>query len=43
MSPRIFTDAVEDDDGFVHGIADNRQDGCQERRIDFQMEEGKYA
>ena len=38
VSPRVFTDAVEDDDGFVHGIADDGQDGRQERRIDFQVE-----
>ena len=27
VSPRVFTDAVKDDDGFVHGIANDGQDG----------------
>lgn len=43
VGPRVFTDAVEDDDGFVHGIADNRQDSRQEGGVDFQLEEGKKA
>ena len=43
VSPRIFTDTVENDDRFVHGIADDGQDSGQEGRIDFQMEEGEKA
>ena len=38
VGPRVFTDAVEDDDGFVHGVADDGQDGRQEGSINFQME-----
>ena len=43
VGPRVFTDAVEDDDGFVHGVADDGQDGRQEGRIDFQMKEREEA
>ena len=43
VSPRIFTDTVEDDNRFVHGIADDGQDSGQEGRINFQMEEGEKA
>lgn len=41
VSPRVFTDAVKDDDGFVHRITDDRQDSRQEGGVDFQMEEGE--
>ena len=43
VSPRVFTDSVEDDDGFVHGIADDGQNSRQEGRIDFQMEKREEA
>ena len=38
---KVFADSVKDNDRFVHGVAQNGQDGCQERRIHFEMEEGK--
>ena len=37
MGARVFADTVKDDDGFVHGITDDSQDGCQKCRINFQM------
>lgn len=43
VGPRVFADAVENDDGFVHGIADDRQDSRQEGGVDFQLEEGEKA
>ena len=43
VGPRVFADAVEDDDGFVHGVADDRQDSRQEGGVDFQLEEGEKA
>ena len=43
VSPRVFTDTVEDDDRFIHGVPDDGQDSCQESRIDFQMEKGEKA
>ena len=41
MRMHRFTDSVEYDDRFVHGITKNCQDSCQERCIHFQMEECK--
>lgn len=38
VGTRIFADTVEDNDSFVHGVADNGQDGRQEGSINFQME-----
>ncbi len=38
-----FADTVEDDDGFIHGVAQDRQDSRQEGGIHFQMEESKDA
>ena len=38
---KVFTDSVENNDRFVHGVAQNRQDGGQEGGVHFQMEEGE--
>lgn len=38
---KVFTDTVENNDRFVHGVAKNRKDGGQEGGVHFQMEEGK--
>ena len=41
MRTNIFTNAVEDNDSFIHRVADDCQNSRQEGCVDFQSEEGK--
>ena len=41
MGMDSFTDTVKNNDRFIHRVAQYRQDGCQERSVYFQMEEGE--
>ena len=38
---KVFTDSVENNHRFVHGVAKNGEDGRQEGGVHFQMEEGE--
>ena len=43
MRAQVFADAVENNDRFVHRVADDRQNRRQERRVNFQMEQCERA
>src|SRR3546814_15172690 len=43
FADEVFTDTVEDDDGFVVGVADQREDGRQRGDVELHLEHRQEA